>query len=143
MIGLLHCIDGESLFNMAAKGAPAEGSSSRRPHGAIAPKRPDWKSTIACSDLAHGVHDERAVRCERLVDRLAGEDQQLCVTVGLNGDLTAGSVEQHHLGFPGDLLPFTSTCRRARRPRAVWPSGKVNVCRFCPPSAARPRCRWA
>ena len=48
------------------------------------PNRPLLKSVIACADLRFAVHHERPVADDRLVDRLAAQDQQRRVGVGLD-----------------------------------------------------------
>src|SRR5258706_8460083 len=49
------------------------------------------------AQLLLGVHDERAVARDRLVDRLAAHDEQLRVGRGLDEDLVAGALEDDQL----------------------------------------------
>src|SRR3546814_15548524 len=58
------------------------------------------------ADLRLGVHHERAVADDRLIDRLAGQDQYGRVAVGVQVDVTALAAEHQHFRFAGFLLAF-------------------------------------
>ena len=93
-------------------------------------------------DLAHGVHDEWTLGCHRLVDRCAGEDQQLRVSLGLNGDGATIAVEQYDLCLPRSRIHSLRPRRRARRRLAYGPPA-ARTPHGCVPSVERPRHQWA
>src|SRR3546814_11886481 len=58
------------------------------------------------ADLRLGVHHERAVADERLIDRLAGQDQYGRVAVGVRADVTALAAEHQHFRVSASPVSF-------------------------------------
>src|SRR3546814_4153638 len=84
----------------------------------------DWSSDVCSSDLdvvdcladlRLGVHHERAVADDRLIDRLAGQDQYGRVAVGVQVDVTALAAEHQHFRFAGRSEEHTSELQSLMR----------------------------
>lgn len=67
---------------------------------AMVPKRPLWKSVIACL-ISAGVFMTNGPCGDRLVGRLAAQDQQQGVAAAFRCDLIITPVKRDRLGFPG------------------------------------------